>query len=217
MIQRQRASVLAAPVQLTTQVEYALLPLYQQTAKGEEFYSTTLGQMMYTDSSSSGHNATSDAAAAKQDLTSCRHEGATENSYYLAQQVGGERRRDRTIEAYRKDNCNTNDRNWDRTKLRYSVEEFEGAKILYLKEGEYRGITRSKLRVVAKEDLWDMLVAAHQELSHGGRDRMHKYFLSHNYHVLRDVIALFVRFCAICQANKGRKSTLKVIITSINV
>ncbi|KAI6651820.1 KRAB-A domain-containing protein 2-like [Oopsacas minuta] len=123
----------------------------------------------------------------------------------------GERERNRIIKGCREDNCNTNDRNWGRTKLRYSVEEFEGAKVLYLKEREYRGITRSKLRVVAKEDLWDTLVAAHQALSHGGRDKMHEYFESHNYHVLIDVITLFVRLCAICQANKGRKSTLKVI------
>ncbi|KAI6656101.1 KRAB-A domain-containing protein 2-like [Oopsacas minuta] len=93
----------------------------------------------------------------------------------------------------------------------YSVEEFEGVKVLYAKRGNFRGTTRSKLCVVAEEDLWDKLVAAHHQLSHGGRDRMYEYYMCHNYHLLRAVIVFFVHLCAICQANKGRKSTLKVI------
>ena len=92
--------------------------------------------------------------------------------------------------------------------MRYPVEEFEGAKVLYMKEGEFRGTARGKLRVVAREDLWDTLVAAHHELSHGSRDRMYDYFLSHHYHVLRAVIVLFVRNCPTCQATKGKNSTV---------
>ncbi|KAI6647473.1 KRAB-A domain-containing protein 2-like [Oopsacas minuta] len=40
---------------------------------------------------------------------------------------------------------------------------------------------------------------------------MYEYFIRDNYHVLSALIVLFVRLCAICQDNRGRKSTLKVI------
>ena len=74
-----------------------------------------------------------------------------------------------------------------------------------------RGIKRPKLRVVPKEDLWDILENAHTELSHAGRDRMHAYFIEHMYLIPRDVLSLFIRLCHTCQAIKGRKSTQKII------
>ena len=74
-----------------------------------------------------------------------------------------------------------------------------------------RGIKRLQLRVVPKEDLWDILQNVHTELSHAGRDRMHAYFIEHMYYIHREVTALYIRLCHTCQAIKGRKSTQKII------
>ena len=84
-------------------------------------------------------------------------------------------------------------------------------KVLYCREQELRGIKRPQLRVVPKEDLWDILENAHTELSHAGRDRMQAYFIEHMYLIPRDVTALYIRLCHTCQAIKGRKSTQKII------
>ena len=45
--------------------------------------------------------------------------------------------------------------------------------VLYYREHEIRGIKRPQLCVQPKDDLWDILEDAHNELSHAGRDRMH--------------------------------------------
>ena len=74
-----------------------------------------------------------------------------------------------------------------------------------------RGIKRPQLRVVPKEDLWDILDNAHTELYHAGRDRMHAYCIEHMFYIHREVTALYVRLCHTCQAIKGRKSTQKII------
>ena len=47
-------------------------------------------------------------------------------------------------------------------------------------------------RVVAIEDLWDTLVGVHNQLSHGGRQRMERYLIEHGTHVPRPVIQLFL-------------------------
>ena len=46
-----------------------------------------------------------------------------------------------------------------------------------------RGIKQPQLRVVPKEDLWDLLEKAHNELSHARRDRMHNQLVSVLYYV----------------------------------
>ena len=56
---------------------------------------------------------------------------------------------------------------------RFCVVECENLKVPYYREHEMRGIKRPQLRVVPKEDLWDILENAHNELSHARRDRMH--------------------------------------------
>ena len=90
------------------------------------------------------------------------------------------------------------DRNRSRKRQRFCVVQYEDLKVLYCREQELRGIKRPQLRVVPKEDLWDILENAHTELSHAGRDRMHAYFIEHMHHIPREVTALYIRLCHTC-------------------
>ena len=83
----------------------------------------------------------------------------------------------------------------------------EDLKVLFYMAYEMRGIKRPLLRLVPKEDIWDILENAYNELYHAGRDRMHAYFIEHIFNITREVTALFNRLCHTYQAIKGRKST----------
>ena len=115
------------------------------------------------------------------------------------------------VECFEGNKSIKSDRKRIRKRQRFCVVQCDDVKVLYCREQEMRGIKRPKLRVVPKEDLWDILENAHTELSHAGRDRMHAYFIEHMYLIPRDVISLFISLCHTCQAIKGRKSTQKII------
>ncbi len=77
----------------------------------------------------------------------------------------------------------TRDPNWSGRRQLFCVVQCDDVKVLYYREHEIRGVTRAQWRIVPKEGLWDTLETAHTELSHEGLDRMHAYFLAHNYHI----------------------------------
>ena len=115
------------------------------------------------------------------------------------------------IECFEADKSIKSDRNWIRKRQRFCVVQCEDLKVLYHRGQEMRGIKRPQLRVVPKEDLWDILDNAHTELSHAGRDRMNAHCIEHMFYIHREVTALYVRLCHTYQAIKGRKSTQKII------
>ena len=69
------------------------------------------------------------------------------------------------------------DRNRIRNRQRFCVVQCEDLQVLYYREHEMRAIKLLQLSVVAKEELWDILEKAHNELYHARRDRMHSQWV----------------------------------------
>ena len=68
------------------------------------------------------------------------------------------------------------DHKWNRKKVRFCVQKIGDVSVLYYREKETGDSKRPSLRVVAVEDLWETLMGVHEQVCHGERTRMEKYF-----------------------------------------
>ena len=100
---------------------------------------------------------------------------------------------------------------WQRLQLRYKIVPYQAVRVLYLRVAESPG-----KRVLAIEELYDIMLRTHIEHNHVRKKGLYKR-LSREYHgVTEKACNIFLQSCEECHLRKSKKSIKSLVVKPIS-
>ena len=103
---------------------------------------------------------------------------------------------------------------WQRLHQRFKIVPYQSTRLLYLK---MKGADCSQIkRVVAIEELYDIIKRIHIEHNHARREGLHKRLTKEFHGITEKACTLFLESCEECHLRKAKKSVKSVVVKPIS-